>query len=183
MKALQQAQRQHHGIEPDARKPCRSHRETEMTQPVHPRSVSTAILPRGRDKIALGELTMTSFLQDIRYSLRALARKPGFTLIAVLTLAIGIGSNTAIFGVFNTVLLRPLPYRAPDRLVWITEVLKASTADEVTVSADFLEWRRQNHVFSRIAAFNYWTRNLTGTGEPQQLQAAKASADLLPLLG
>ncbi|HXF25984.1 MAG TPA: ABC transporter permease [Bryobacteraceae bacterium] len=126
---------------------------------------------------------MPSFPQDIRYSLRALARQPGFTLIALLTLAIGIGSNTAIFGVFNTVLLRPLPYRAPDRLVWITEVLKASTADEVTVTADFLEWRRQNHVFSRIAAFNYWTRNLTGTGEPQQLQAAKASADLLPLLG
>ena len=124
-----------------------------------------------------------SFLHDCRYGARLLIRRPGFTAAAVATLALGIGANTAMFSVVNHVLLRPLPYPQPDRLVWISEVIQGSSTDEVTLTADFLDWRKQNHVFSAISAFNLVQRNLTGGNEPERVRTARVSADFLPMLG
>jgi putative ABC transport system permease protein len=122
-------------------------------------------------------------LQDLSYGARALCRQPGFTMAAGLSLALGIGVTTAIFTVLNAVALRPLPYADADRLLWMTQILKGNSTDEVTITPHFLEWRRQNHTFTDLAGYNYQTRNLTGLDEPLELRTAKASASLLPLLG
>lgn len=121
--------------------------------------------------------------RDMVQGARSLARRPGFTIAAGLSLALGIGATTAIFTVLDAVALRPLPYADAGRLLWMTEILKKSSTDEVTITAHFLEWRRQNQSFTDIAGFNYQTRNLTGVDQPAELHTAKASASLLPLLG
>jgi putative ABC transport system permease protein len=94
-----------------------------------------------------------------------------------------IGVTTAIFTVLNAVALRALPYADADRLLWMTQVLKKNSTDEVTLTPHFLEWRRQNQTFIGLAGYNYQTRNLTGLDEPMKLRTAKVSAALLPLLG
>ena len=124
-----------------------------------------------------------TLLQDIPYAVRSLRRRPGFTTTAILSLALGIGVTTAIFTVLNAVALRPLPYADADRLLWMTQILKKNSTDEVTLTEHFLEWRRQNQTFTDLAGYNYQTRNLTGRDEPMELLTAKASASLLPLLG
>jgi putative ABC transport system permease protein len=126
---------------------------------------------------------MNGLLQDVRFALRQLHKSPGFTIAAVLSLALGIGATTAIFTVLNAVALRPLPYPDASKLVWMTQTLKKSSTDDVTITADFLEWRRQNHVFTDLAGINYRTRNLTNIDEPMELETAKVSASLLSLLG
>jgi predicted permease len=126
---------------------------------------------------------MVDFIQSLRYAIRMLIRRPGFALTAILSLALGIGVTTAIFSVLNAVALRPLPYSDPDRLVWMTQLLHGSSTDEVTFTPHFLEWRRQNHTFEGLAAYNYQTRNLTGVDQPMELHTARVSAALLPLLG
>ncbi len=122
-------------------------------------------------------------LQDLLYAVRILLRRPGFTLAAILSLALGIGATTAIFSIVNAVALRPLPYVEPDRLVWMTTLLHGSSTDEVTFTPHFLEWRRQNRTFDSLAAYNQQTRNLTGLESPLEVHTIKASAALLPLLG
>jgi putative ABC transport system permease protein len=122
-----------------------------------------------------------SLIQDLRYGLRMLRRNPGITLIAVFTLALGIGANTAIFSVVNAVLLRPLPYRDPDRLVLVSHY-HANTSEH-TYGADFLEWRDQAKSFEQIAAYYFNTADLTGSGEPERLSAGFVSADLFATLG
>jgi predicted permease len=122
-------------------------------------------------------------VQDIAHGARALGRRPGFTMAAGLSLALGIGVTTAIFTILNAVALRPLPYADSDRLIWMTQILKKNSTDEVTLTAHFLEWRRQNRSFVDLAGYNYQTRNLTGLNEPLELRTAKVSASLLPLLG
>lgn len=124
-----------------------------------------------------------TLVQDMAHGARSLGRRPGFTIAAGLSLALGIGVTTAIFTVLDAVALRPLPYSAPDQLIWMTQILKKNSTDEVTLTAHFLEWRRQNQTFTDLAGYNYQTRNLTGLDEPMQLRTAKASASLLPLLG
>ena len=117
------------------------------------------------------------------HAVRALYRRPGFTLAAGLSLAFGIGITTAMFTVLNVVALRPLPYADPDRLVWMTQILKANSTDEVTITPDFLDWRRLNRSFTDLAAYGYRTRNLTGLGDPAELRTARASAVLFSLIG
>jgi putative ABC transport system permease protein len=112
-----------------------------------------------------------------------LRRRPGFTIAAVLSLALGIGLTTAIFTVLNAVALRPLPYADADRLIWMTQVLKKNSIDEVTITEHFLEWRRQNQTFTDLAGYNFQTRNLTGIDEALEVPSARASASLLPILG
>ena len=97
---------------------------------------------------------MHAFLQDLRYALRLLVKQPGVTVIAVLTLALGIGANTAIFSAVDAVLLRPLPYADPDRLVMVWEKRPAEgVLDNVVAPADFLDWSRMNGAFEAMAAY------------------------------
>jgi putative ABC transport system permease protein len=126
---------------------------------------------------------LENFLRDLRYAARQLRKNWAFTATAILSLALGIGLTTSIFTLLNAVAFRPLPYSDPGRLVWMTQILKANSTDEITVTADFLEWRRENHAFIDLAAYNYVTSNLSGLPEPMQVHAVKASASLLPLLG
>ena len=123
-----------------------------------------------------------TFYQDIRYSLRMMRRTPGFTYVAVLTIALGIGANTAIFSVVNAVLLRSLPYRDPDRLVMVRDYSMHGVSDLVS-GLDFLEWRDQAKAFEQIAAYRADTVDLTGRGAPERLSAELVSANLFRALG
>ncbi len=123
-------------------------------------------------------------IQDVRYGLRTMLRSPGFTAVAVITLALGIGANTAMFSVLNAVLIRPLPYPNPGRLVRGGEIDKRHDSKPGQVSwPNFSDWRDQNTVFERLAAWYYEAFNLTGWGEPQQVQGAIVSPDFFETLG
>ncbi|HZS07295.1 MAG TPA: ABC transporter permease [Blastocatellia bacterium] len=126
---------------------------------------------------------MNLLWQDARYGLRMLARKPGFTAIAVIALAIGIGANTAIFSVINGVLLRPLPFAAPERLVtlWTADARRTNSPGNSSYP-DFADWRAQSQSFEHLAAFRTSGVTLTGKGEPERLKAVAASAVLFDLL-
>jgi putative ABC transport system permease protein len=127
-----------------------------------------------------------TLLQDLRYGLRMMRRAPGFTLTAVLALALGIGANTAIFSVVNAVLLRPLPYDQPDRLmqVWHTPPQKSFPGMPIfTVSpANFLDWRAQNHSFEGMAAYGFGRYTITGSGHPETIRMVAATNGLLSIL-
>jgi putative ABC transport system permease protein len=126
---------------------------------------------------------MNALIQDLRYGARMLIKKPGFTLIAVLTLALGIGANTTIFSVVNSVLLRPLPYRNPEQLAMVWGKMPAHVSGNVGASApEFAEYRDQNLVFSSIAAYTSSSFSLTGAGEPERIVGTFVSAGLFPLL-
>ena len=129
---------------------------------------------------------MDSLINDVRYAFRALLRRPGFTAVAVITLALGIGANTAIFSVVHGVLLEPLPYVESDRLVALRQSnLTANVAqpDAQISPGNFLEWQRQNTTFSSLAAYRTVSYNLTGDGNPERLLSARVSSDLFKLLG
>ena len=127
---------------------------------------------------------MNTLLQDIRYALRQLRKTPGFTAVAVLTLALGIGANTTIFSVVNAVLLKPLPYLEPDRLVMIWEQNPHRGWFENIVSgANFLDWKKQNHVFADIAAFESNSFNLTGDAKPEVAAGERVTSNLFSVLG
>jgi putative ABC transport system permease protein len=119
--------------------------------------------------------------QDLRYGARMLLKNPGFTLVAVVALALGIGANTAIFSVVNTVLIKPLPYYDPQRLVWVSEVMRHG--DEIYGAADYLHWREQSKTFDHLVAFAPGSIYLTGRGDPEQLDSVRATANLFPALG
>ena len=123
-------------------------------------------------------------MQDIRYAVRMLLKSPGFTVIAVIAIALGIGANSAMFSVINAVLLRPLPYHQPDRLVTIWEESPPRDMYELPISfADYTDWVDQNNVFEQIAAYTFTNVNLSGTGEPARLLGVRASANLFSLVG
>ena len=127
---------------------------------------------------------MQGFWQDIRYGVRMLRKNPSFTAVAVFTLALGIGASTAIFSVVDTVLLRPVPYAQPDRLILVTETLPAMTTEEFGVSAgEYQDYRDRNRSFSQVAAFESAGFNLTGAGQPLRVNAAAVSASTFPVLG
>ena len=122
-------------------------------------------------------------IQDIRYAVRILIKTPVYTSIVVLTMALGIGANTAIFSVVNDVLLRPLPYANPDQLTLLRETNPRQATDQLNVSpANFLDWREQNQTFEALAAFRYWGYVLTGTTEPERLRGMRVSADFFQIL-
>lgn len=124
------------------------------------------------------------FLNDLRFAFRLLLKNPGFTLVTVIALALGIGANTAIFSVVNAVLLRPLPYKNPERLVMVWEdATKTGHPRDTPTAANFIDWRNQNQVFEGMAAINEENYNLTGAGEPERLDGLRVSASLFPLLG
>jgi putative ABC transport system permease protein len=127
------------------------------------------------------ERTVATLLQDIRYAVRLLAKNPGVMGIAVLTLALGIGANTAIFTVVNAVLLRPLGFRDPERLIIVAE--KSSFPVISTSWENYQDWRDQSHSFEGLEATRAATITLTGAGDPERLQLRNVTAGLFPLLG
>ncbi|MFP5260518.1 MAG: ABC transporter permease [Blastocatellia bacterium] len=125
---------------------------------------------------------MDMLLHDIRFGFRSLLRRPGFTLVAVLALALGIGANTAIFSMVNTVLLRQLPFRHSDRLVsiWIADTVQGRGPLSIP---DFTDYSKESQSFEQMAALTEWVANLTNHDEPERLQVARVSANLFEVLG
>ncbi len=123
---------------------------------------------------------METLWQDLKYGVRQLARNPGFTAVAVLTLALGIGANTTIFSVVNGVLLRPLPFPEPDRLVWFNEVQRGESGFPFS-AADFLDYRAQNRSFEHVAAMRTLGYNLSGADRPERIRAGVVSPDFFPV--
>ncbi len=126
---------------------------------------------------------MTTLLQDLKYGLRMLAKNAGFTAVAVITLALGIGATTAIFTVVNAVLLRSLPYPHPGELVYVQEILERFGATPFVGVNDFAAWRDQSRTLSPVAAYTDSWFNLTGGGDPERITAGLATSAFFSLLG
>ena len=125
-----------------------------------------------------------ALMQDLRYAARTLRRNPGFTLVAVLTLALGIGANTAIFSVVNGVLLRPLPYREPGQLVRLFTAFRGSGEERYAISQpEFMDYKGLTTVFENAAALTGTSLTLTGNGEPERLRGVAVTRDFFPVLG
>ena len=121
---------------------------------------------------------------DLRYGVRMLWKNPGFTAVAVIALALGIGANSAIFSVVNTVLLSPLPYDEPERLVMVWEDdTKHGYPNDTPAAANYVDWREQNKVFEGMAALADQSYNLTGSGDPERIDGKRVNANLFELLG
>jgi len=125
---------------------------------------------------------MDNLYKDLKYALRILLKSPFISAVAVLTLALGIGANTAIFSVLNAVVLRPLPYADPDRLVMIWETAPGNDKRS-SAPGNFNDWRAQNRSFSDMAATFYGNFNLTGTGEPERVNGSTVTSNLMSTLG
>ena len=127
---------------------------------------------------------MEVLTKDIRYAVRGLLKRPGFTAIVVITLALGVGTNTAIFSVVNAVLLRPLPYPNPDQIVMIWRRLETLSLHKLPASPEeFVDYRDRNHSFSAIAAYAIVGRDLTGAGDAERIDSAKVTAQFFSVLG
>ena len=127
---------------------------------------------------------MLTLLKDLRYSVRTLLKMPGFTIVALLVLALGIGANTAIFSVVNSVVLRPLPYPGADRLalIWETD-LRNGIKREGPSSPNFLDWKEQSQSFEEMALLEVGTGTVTGEGEPEQVVGLRVTTNFLSMLG
>lgn len=124
---------------------------------------------------------MSAFWQDLRYALRVLAKNPGFAAIAIVTLALGIGANTALFSIVHGVLLKPMPYENPEQLVDVYCTMPDDQKEPFSF-LDFLDVQRQNHAFSSMAAYYFETYSLLGTSEPQRLEGERVSAEFFSML-
>src|SRR5580704_18079325 len=129
-----------------------------------------------------GPVVLGGLGQDLRFGLRSLRKNPGFTAVAVLALALGIGANTAIFSLVNSVLLQPLQYPDSGRLVKIYETTPESSEWSVAYP-NYLDWRRESHSFTDLGVYRGSDFNLTGAGEPEQLSGEYVSGSLFPILG
>lgn len=133
-----------------------------------------------------GVVKMSTLLQDLRYAFRMLLKGPGFTITTILALALGIGVNSAIFSVINTILLRPLPYVKQEQLMVLSEVNPKKNLDQIPVTPPTLaDWKSQNQLFENMAAYRSGSSasfNLTSGAEPERIQGAFVSAELLPVL-
>jgi len=127
------------------------------------------------------EKMMGAFLQDLRYGVRMLTKNPGFTIVAVLALTLGIGADTAIFSVVNSVLLKPLPYDQSERLVFLSE--RSPQIEAMSIAyPNFSDWREQNSTFENIGVYRRQNYNLTGSGEPERIIGNQMSADVFDVL-
>src|SRR5437764_12757982 len=124
---------------------------------------------------------MNTLWQDLRYGAPILLKSPSVSIVVILALALGIGANTAIFSVINSVLLRPLHYDHADRLLFLND--RSRVMDEMSISyPNFTDWRNQNHVFEKIGVYNRGSYNLTGSGDAERIPTAQVSADLVSAL-
>jgi putative ABC transport system permease protein len=130
------------------------------------------------------EKLMDAFLNDIRYAFRNLIKRPGFTLIAVLTLGLGIGANSAIFSAIHALLLKPLPFPELDRVVavWDKMPSRGVMHNEVTM-ANYLDWRAQNQSFEQLALYRWWSANITGIDPPERIQGFLVTANFIDVTG
>src|SRR5689334_9250776 len=126
---------------------------------------------------------METLIQDLRFGIRMLAKNPGFTLVAVITMALGIGANTALFSVVNGVLLKSLPYRDPSRLMFSYETTPRLPHPIGLSTLDYRDWKEQNRVFESVGARRLFVVSLTGIDPPEKIQAEKATFDYFPTLG
>ncbi len=125
---------------------------------------------------------MGTLWQDVRYGLRAMVKRPGFTVVVVLSLALGIGGATTVFSLINAVLLHPLPYRSPDRLVYVWE--QSPQHDNYRVSAPtFRDWQQQSQTFEQMALIQEVSLTLTDVDQPERLEVGRVSAGFFDLLG
>src|SRR5580658_4990958 len=125
-----------------------------------------------------------SVLSDCRFALRQLRKSPAFTVVAVLTLALGIGANTAVFSILDAVLIRPLPYPHAERLVKVnTYNLKSGDSYGKTAYPDFVDWSEQNHFFRKIASYEEKAFNLAGIPQPERIRGEVVSSDFFETLG
>ena len=126
---------------------------------------------------------MAHLIQDLRYALRQLRKNPGFAAVAVITLALGIGANTAVFSVVDAVMLRPLPYYQPERLIEAQSVRLQNPLGAAICYPDFFDWRAQNHTLEHLVSYHDNSFTLTGLDRPMQVDGEIVSSDLLPALG
>src|SRR2546423_308903 len=127
---------------------------------------------------------MESLIRDTRFALRTMMKKPGFTAVAIIIMALGIGANTAIFSLVRAVLLRPLPFADPDRVVMVWEdAAYVGFPKNTPAPGNFADWRSRNDVFEAMAAFRFQDFNLTGDGPPDKIYAYAVTADFFPVLG
>ncbi|HXS00484.1 MAG TPA: ABC transporter permease [Pyrinomonadaceae bacterium] len=135
--------------------------------------------------LPIGDLIMDSIIKDIRYGVRGLLKRPGFTAIALVALALGIGANTAIFSLVNAVVIRPLPFPDPDRLVWVYGNIRNGGSRASVSPPDFLDYRSQNKTFEQFAASGTQplSVNLTGSGEPERLFASAVTGNYFDTFG
>src|SRR6185436_3449841 len=127
---------------------------------------------------------MDAFLNDIRYAIRNLLKRPAFTIIATITLALGIGANSAIFSSVYALLLKPLPFPEIDRVVtiWDKEPSHGYVHNEVAM-ANYLDWRAQNHSFDQLALYSWRGANLTGNDSPERVQGFSVTANFIDVTG
>jgi putative ABC transport system permease protein len=127
---------------------------------------------------------MDSFFKDISYGIRSLMRRPALTLIAIITLAVGIGANSAIFSVVNALLIRPLPFPELERIVaiWETQPSRGVVRNEASM-ANYLDWRTQNQTFEQMGLYRWWSASLTGQDVPERIQGFLVTANFLDVLG
>ena len=126
---------------------------------------------------------METLWHDLRYGIRVMARRPGFTLVAVITLALGIGANTAIFSMVNALLINPLPFPRVDRLVAIWESVPSQGVERnETAIANYLDWRAQNQSFENVALYTWWNANLAGVDSPERVQGYLVTTNFLDTL-
>ncbi len=127
---------------------------------------------------------MSTLLQDLRYGFRILGKSPGFAVVVVIILALGVGVNTAIFSVVDAAMLRPLPYRDPDRLVWVTEIWREDSGYSAVPNPDYTNWSMKAHSFAEMAAYDGGSEaNLTGTGVPERIPVVSVTTNFFDMLG
>src|SRR5262249_37069496 len=138
--------------------------------------------PGPRGEVGLGALSMDTLLRDVRLAIRQLRRRPGFALSIVATLALAIAANVAVFSVVDAVLLRALPFRDPDRLLWITSLRPDHPIGPFSLP-EFMAYRSRTRTLSGLAAYANWSASLAGDGVTERLQGARMSANVFDVLG
>jgi putative ABC transport system permease protein len=170
----------------DFERELRAHLESEAAESGDPQAARRAFGNVTAAKESIHEMSrwtgFEQFAHDLRYALRLLGRSPAFSLVAVATLALGIGANTAIFSVVNAVLLRPLPFPDPGRLVRVWEAGPGGNLHNVVSPDNFFPWRDRNRSFAHIAAISTWTANITGMGEPLAAEGMRVTPEFFDVL-